>query len=123
MLFKCSTYSLSTLFNEYLFSLGEKYNKSIYLFGAKPEVLKALKEKLENEYKGLKIIGCCDGYKENKDKKQGISPAFLKKHTQIMQKNTKKLLTNSKNRRIMCHNEPQRRTDHVCKQVLLLLYV
>ena len=40
---------------EHLFSLGDKYNKSIYLFGAKPEVLEALCKKLENEYKNLKI--------------------------------------------------------------------
>lgn len=52
---------------EHLFLLGNKYNKSIYLFGAKPEVLDALKEKLKRQYKNLKIIGSCDGYKENKD--------------------------------------------------------
>ncbi|MBQ6825899.1 MAG: WecB/TagA/CpsF family glycosyltransferase [Clostridia bacterium] len=53
---------------EHLFSLADKYNKSIYLFGAKPEVLEALCQKLENEYKGLKIAGFCDGYKADKDK-------------------------------------------------------
>lgn len=41
--------------------------KSIYLFGAKPEVLDALIRLLQEKYKNLKIAGSCDGYVANKD--------------------------------------------------------
>ena len=50
-----------------LFVSADQEQKSIYLFGAKPEVVKKLAEKLSKEYKGLKVLGYTDGYVENKE--------------------------------------------------------
>ena len=52
---------------EHLLSCGDKLQKSIYLLGAKKEVLEALCEKIKRQYKNLSIAGCCDGYVEDKD--------------------------------------------------------
>lgn len=52
---------------EQLFKYGDTLNKTIYLLGAKPEIIKALCQKLESDYKNLKIIGFCDGYYKDKD--------------------------------------------------------
>lgn len=52
---------------EYLLKCGNDFKKSIYLFGAKSEILDALCKKIRNQYPALNIIGCCDGYKEDKD--------------------------------------------------------
>lgn len=51
-----------------LLEFGNKQKKSIYLFGAKEEVIIALKEKLINEYPNLKIVGIQNGYIKDKDK-------------------------------------------------------
>lgn len=49
-----------------LLELGNEHKKSIYLYGAKPEVLQALTNKIETEYPGLCIAGAKDGY-QNQD--------------------------------------------------------
>lgn len=52
---------------EELLKYADKLNKSVYLFGAKPEVVEKLAETVRQKYKGAKIAGYCDGYCENKD--------------------------------------------------------
>lgn len=51
-----------------LFALADKYEKSIYLFGAKKEVLDKLEKKIREEYPRAVIKGCQDGYVSNRDK-------------------------------------------------------
>lgn len=46
--------------------LNEKH-RSLYLFGAKKEVLELLKETLAREYPGIRLAGSCDGYAADKD--------------------------------------------------------
>lgn len=50
-----------------LFVTADQEHKSVYLFGAKPEVVKKLAEKLITEYKGLKVLGYTDGYVQDKE--------------------------------------------------------
>lgn len=50
-----------------LFALADKYGRSVYLFGAKKEVLDKLVEKIQKEYPRAVIIGCRDGYVRNRD--------------------------------------------------------
>lgn len=50
-----------------LFSLLNEKNRSLYLFGAKKEVLELLKTKLAAEYPGIRLAGSCDGYAPDKD--------------------------------------------------------
>lgn len=45
-----------------------KNKKSIYLFGAKKEVLDKLIININQKYPNINIIGCSDGYVEDKDK-------------------------------------------------------
>ncbi|MEG0794542.1 MAG: WecB/TagA/CpsF family glycosyltransferase [Bacilli bacterium] len=52
----------------FLLNEGNINNKSIYLFGAKKDVIEALVNKIKKEYKGLKILGYSDGYVSNRDK-------------------------------------------------------
>ncbi|MEG1648058.1 MAG: WecB/TagA/CpsF family glycosyltransferase [Bacilli bacterium] len=52
----------------FLLNEGNINNKSIYLFGAKKDVIEALVNKIKKEYKGLKILGYSDGYVNNRDK-------------------------------------------------------
>ena len=49
-----------------LLKLGNEEKKSIYLYGAKPEVLQALTHKIEAEYPNLCVVGAKDGY-QNQD--------------------------------------------------------
>lgn len=51
-----------------LLEFGNEQKKSIYLFGAKEEVIVALKEKLSIDYPNLEIIGSQNGYVKDKDK-------------------------------------------------------
>ncbi len=51
-----------------LLELGNKFKKTIYLFGAKEEVITALCEVIANTYPNLKIVGAKNGYEENRDK-------------------------------------------------------
>jgi N-acetylglucosaminyldiphosphoundecaprenol N-acetyl-beta-D-mannosaminyltransferase len=50
-----------------LFEYLNEMNGSLYLLGAKKEVLDKLVEKLENEYPGIVLAGHCDGYVKDKD--------------------------------------------------------
>ncbi len=42
--------------------------KSLYLFGAKKEVIKSFAEKIKKEYKNINLLGYTDGYVKDKDK-------------------------------------------------------
>ena len=53
---------------EFLIDEANNNNYSIYLFGAEESVVIALKEKLENLYANINVIGYSNGFIENKDK-------------------------------------------------------
>lgn len=46
--------------------------KTFYLVGGKPQVIKETVEKLQNEFKGIKIIGFRDGYLRSEEEKQQL---------------------------------------------------
>lgn len=50
-----------------LFALLNEKHRSVYLFGAKKEVLELLKEKLAAEYPNIRLAGSCDGYAADKN--------------------------------------------------------
>ena len=50
-----------------LLSMLNDKQRSLYLFGAKKEVLELLKEKLSAQYPGIRLVGSCDGYAADKD--------------------------------------------------------
>lgn len=52
---------------EKLFEFGNELEKTIFLLGAKIEVIEALKKVLFEKYPNLKILGAVDGYVEDKD--------------------------------------------------------
>ena len=56
---------------ENLIKYCDEYNKNLFLFGAKKEVLKALKNKINIEYPNVNIVGSIDGYVENKENVMG----------------------------------------------------
>ena len=45
-----------------IFELGQDMDISFYFLGAKPGVAEAAKEKIEQEYVGVKVVGTNDGY-------------------------------------------------------------
>jgi N-acetylglucosaminyldiphosphoundecaprenol N-acetyl-beta-D-mannosaminyltransferase len=49
-----------------LCELAAKENKTVFLYGAKPGVAEKAKAVLEERFKGLKIVGCLDGYIQDK---------------------------------------------------------
>ena len=51
-----------------LLEYGNELKKSIYLFGAKQEVIDSMKEVIKNKYSNLKIVGSSNGYVSDKDK-------------------------------------------------------
>lgn len=51
-----------------LLEYGNELNKSIYLFGAKQEVIDSMKLVLTNKYPNLKVVGTSNGYVSDKDK-------------------------------------------------------
>lgn len=53
---------------EYLLKEGNRQKKSIYLFGAKPEVIEMMVEKIKNNYPNINILGYSDGYVKDRDK-------------------------------------------------------
>ena len=53
---------------EYLLKLANKNKYSIYLYGAKEEVLESLISKIKKEYNNINIMGYSNGYVKNKDK-------------------------------------------------------
>ena len=50
-----------------LLRLANKYQKSIYLFGASKEVMNLTVEKIKKDYPNIVVSGYCDGYVEDKD--------------------------------------------------------
>ena len=50
-----------------LFGLLNEKKRSLYLFGAKKEVLELLKKKLAADYPNIQLAGACDGYAPDKD--------------------------------------------------------
>ena len=53
---------------EHLLKVANINKYSMYLFGAKEEVIQALVEKIKKEYKNIKLLGYSNGYVDNKDK-------------------------------------------------------
>lgn len=51
-----------------LLEYGNEQEKSIYLFGAKQEVIDSMNDVLKNKYPNLKIVGSTNGYEKDKDK-------------------------------------------------------
>lgn len=51
-----------------LLELGNVSKKTIYLFGAKQEVIDSMKAVLNEKYQGLKLVGSSNGYVQDKDK-------------------------------------------------------
>lgn len=54
--------------SEYLIKQADQLKKSLYFFGAKEEVVKALVQKVEKDYPGIVIVGYSHGYEKDKDK-------------------------------------------------------
>lgn len=54
--------------SEFLLNEANKNKNSIYLFGAKEEVISKLIEKIKSNYPNINILGYSDGYVKNKDK-------------------------------------------------------
>lgn len=52
---------------EELLKYANQYKNKVYLFGAKEEVLEKLKEKINNEYHNLILVGTENGYISDKD--------------------------------------------------------
>ena len=50
-----------------LFEWADKNRKSLFLFGAKPEVVETLAKKIEREYPGIYLCGYENGYVKDKD--------------------------------------------------------
>lgn len=50
-----------------LLEYANEFKKSLYLFGAKKEVIEGMKDVLANKYPGIILIGASDGYVSNKD--------------------------------------------------------
>ena len=53
---------------EYLLKEANEQKKSIYLFGAKNEVIEALISKIKVDYPNIEILGYSDGYVDDRDK-------------------------------------------------------
>lgn len=51
-----------------LLEYGNEFNKSIYLFGAKQEVIVNMQKVLEKDYPNLILVGSSNGYVSDKDK-------------------------------------------------------
>lgn len=51
-----------------LLEYGNDLDKTIYLFGAKEEVIVSMKKVLSNQYPNLEVVGTSNGYADNKDK-------------------------------------------------------
>lgn len=51
-----------------LLELGNACAASIYIFGAKPEVIDAMKQLIEQQFPNLRLTGCRDGYVKDKDR-------------------------------------------------------
>lgn len=65
-----------------LIELCNKYNKSIYLFGATKEVINKMKQLIQQKYTGVNLVGLQDGYVE--DKQSVMEDIKLKKPDVIL---------------------------------------
>ncbi len=54
-------------FVKYLLEECNEYKKSLFLFGAKEEVVKTFEDKIKEQYPRIKVVGAVNGYVENKD--------------------------------------------------------
>lgn len=54
-------------FVKYLLEECNEYKKSLFLFGAKEEVVTTFKKKIKEEYSGINVLGAINGYVENKE--------------------------------------------------------
>lgn len=52
---------------EYLLASANRNKYSLYLFGAKEEVINSLKKIIEKEYPNIKLLGATNGYVKNKE--------------------------------------------------------
>lgn len=52
---------------EYLLNLANENSYSLYLFGAKEDVIEKLVKKIQTEYPNIKLLGYQNGYIKNKD--------------------------------------------------------
>ena len=50
-----------------LLEYGNELKKTIYLFGAKQEVINSMLEVIKKEYPNLKVVGSTNGYEKDKD--------------------------------------------------------
>ncbi len=66
---RCAGYDISLKLMERM----EKENKSLYLFGSRPEVVKTAYEKLKEKYPALNIAGYSDGYFDEAKEKEIIN--------------------------------------------------
>lgn len=64
-----------------LLDYGNELHKTIYLFGAKENVIELMVQKVKTDYPHLDIVGYSDGYVENKDK---IFKDIMKKQPDIV---------------------------------------
>ena len=54
-------------FAEQMLTLCHQHKKSVYLFGAKKEILDSLCKVIDEKYPDLTVVGVCDGYVSDKD--------------------------------------------------------
>lgn len=52
---------------EKLLEFGNELNKTIYLFGAKQEVIESMHEVIKKEYPNLKVVGSSNGYVKDRN--------------------------------------------------------
>lgn len=53
---------------EHLLEIANKKKYSLYLFGAKSEVIESLVKKIKNDYSNIRLVGYSDGYVSDRDK-------------------------------------------------------
>lgn len=53
---------------DYLLKIANEQKKSLYLFGAKKEVVESLVNKINTDYPNINILGYSDGYVKDRDK-------------------------------------------------------
>lgn len=68
-------------FAEALFRLADEKRKSLYLYGAKPEVLQALLDRIQRDYPGITVAGSRDGYGGDDD---GVFAEIMEKKPDIV---------------------------------------
>lgn len=64
-----------------LLDYGNELKKTIYLFGAKQEVIDSMKEVLKKNYPNLKVVGSSNGYEKDKD---GVFKKIISKKPDIV---------------------------------------